>query len=67
MSLTRREREYLERMSRIGRRDLCQKQIAAEMGLSYSRASKLRRQIMLKLGYRDFIGLMCDYVRGEAE
>jgi len=65
MRLSAKEREYLERMSRIGRRDVCMKQLAAEMGISYSRLSKLRRQVLDKTGYRELVGLLCDYARRE--
>lgn len=59
--LTEREREVMERMVTIGKRDTTLKGIASELGITYHRIIEIRQNIARKNGYYSVEAMLCDY------
>lgn len=65
MLLSEREREIMEAMSSIGKRNISMKEIASSLGITYNHLMKKRAIMQAKNGYSTFIGFVCDYVKEE--
>jgi len=66
MQLTNRQREVMEAYARIGKGNLCGRQIADGLGISYRRLNQIKGEILARNGYLTFLGALCDWVRENA-
>lgn len=63
MILTDREKEIMEAISSIGRRNISMKQIADYLGISHNHLRHKKMEMIRKNGYYTFMGFLCDYVK----
>lgn len=63
MDLSERERELIEAIASIGKKNISMKEIASSLGISYKHFINQRMYIAHKNGYHSFAGFLCDYVR----
>lgn len=63
IKLTSREREVMEAFATIGRQDICAKQIAYRLGITYRVLLKHKHNAMAKNGYTSWTGFISDFAQ----